>query len=461
MSKQKQSGRPSERLFPDDQSDLFEESHAEKLQAEKNKPVECLGLTFPNDDERRKYFLEKLQEKLKDPELRKIEGFPIGSDEDILALSDPPYYTACPNPFLGEFLKHHGKTYDQSQSYNKEPFAADSQFGKTSNAITRAHPYHTKVPPEAVQTFIQHYFADKSGVFLDCFCGIGMSGIGLNFYKEQKCEEVAAVLCDLSTIGSFVTYNYNSKVDSEELKNVLNMIAIELEERIKDLYSTRHVGWQTQGKQPDVFDQTNNEYNNESGTIEYLLLSEEIACPNCGAPNLLWRKDIIDIDKGQVKDRFPCVNCGSVNTKKDFTRIWEAHPDPCINDGVWRVFRQKPVLIYYTYKDNTYCKYPDAKDVAIFRDNWNLKCLNIPISRIPNGDKTRELIAGNSFFFHHCYYPITLKALDELNSIISEYKNHKLYRRIKFAVSPLYSSLTRMAVIHVSNFFRFLTQIGA
>lgn len=65
-------------------------------------PVECLGLTFENDQARRAYFLARLREQLKDPEFRKIEGFPIGSDEDILALSDPPYYTACPNPF-GEF----------------------------------------------------------------------------------------------------------------------------------------------------------------------------------------------------------------------------------------------------------------------------------------------------------------------------------------------------------------------
>jgi len=48
-------------------------------------------MTFPNDEERREHFLGILREKLKDPEFRKIEGFPIGSDEDILALSDPPY----------------------------------------------------------------------------------------------------------------------------------------------------------------------------------------------------------------------------------------------------------------------------------------------------------------------------------------------------------------------------------
>ncbi len=27
--------------------------------------------------------------------VRDIDGFPIGEDEDILALSNPPFYTAC------------------------------------------------------------------------------------------------------------------------------------------------------------------------------------------------------------------------------------------------------------------------------------------------------------------------------------------------------------------------------
>ena len=35
-------------------------------------------MTFPNDQARREHFLEKLREKLQDPEFRKIEGFPIG-----------------------------------------------------------------------------------------------------------------------------------------------------------------------------------------------------------------------------------------------------------------------------------------------------------------------------------------------------------------------------------------------
>ncbi len=69
-------------------------------ETEASEPVECLGQTFPSDDARREHFLALQAEKLKDPAFRKQEGFPQGTDEAILAMSDPPYYTACPNPWL-------------------------------------------------------------------------------------------------------------------------------------------------------------------------------------------------------------------------------------------------------------------------------------------------------------------------------------------------------------------------
>ena len=93
-------------------ADQIELSLSLPSDADASAPVECLGLTFANDTERRAYFLDKLREKLQDPEFRQIEGFPIGADEDILALSDPPYYTACPNPFLEDFIRCYGKPYN-------------------------------------------------------------------------------------------------------------------------------------------------------------------------------------------------------------------------------------------------------------------------------------------------------------------------------------------------------------
>jgi hypothetical protein len=148
-------------------------------------PVECLGMTFPNDEERRKYFLGILRDKLEDPEVRKIEGFPIGSDEDILAMSDPPYYTACPNPFLEDFIRHHGKPYDPDEPYNRKPFAVDVSEGKT-DPIYKAHSYHTKVPHLAIVPSILHY-TEPGDVVLDGFCGSGMTGVA-----AQWCGSAAA-----------------------------------------------------------------------------------------------------------------------------------------------------------------------------------------------------------------------------------------------------------------------------
>src|SRR5438034_3290301 len=138
-------------------------------------PVECLGLTFESNEARRAYFLEKLHEKLKDPAFRKIEGFPIGLDEDILALSDPPYYTACPNPFIEDFIKCYGKPYDPNTPYSREPFAADVSEGK-NDPIYNAHSYHTKVPHKAIMRYLLHYTRPGDIVF-DGFAGTGMTGV--------------------------------------------------------------------------------------------------------------------------------------------------------------------------------------------------------------------------------------------------------------------------------------------
>src|SRR5436190_9936099 len=107
--------------------DLFIEASGQMRLADKsaeqraieNRDVECLGMTFESDEARRTYFIEKLRERLREPEFRKIEGFPTAQDDDILALSDPPYYTACPNPFLADFVKRYGKPYNPAVAYHR------------------------------------------------------------------------------------------------------------------------------------------------------------------------------------------------------------------------------------------------------------------------------------------------------------------------------------------------------
>ena len=203
------------------------------------KPVECLGITFENDEKRREYFLEKMRKKLKDAEFRKIEGFPIGEDEDILALSDPPYYTACPNPFIGDFIKQYGKPYDPSKPYSRKPFAVDVSEGKTDQ-IYRAHSYHTKVPHLAIVPSILQY-TEPGDLVLDGFCGSGMTGVAAQwcgsakkgyqreiearFEKQGQLKPVwgarRAVLNDLSLAATFIAANYNLPFDVHEFARIL------------------------------------------------------------------------------------------------------------------------------------------------------------------------------------------------------------------------------------------------
>lgn len=218
-----------------------------KTEKKESQPVECFGKTFESEEARRNYYLEILREKLKEPEFRKIEGFPIGEDEDILALSDPPYYTACPNPFIEEFIQYWTKDRDkeQDENYHREPFAADVSEGK-NDPIYNAHSYHTKVPHKAIMRYILHY-TEPGDIVFDGFCGTGMTGVAAQMCGDKATVESLgytvkkdgtgledngkifsklgarrAILNDLSPAATFIAYNYNTPVDAEEFEREAN-----------------------------------------------------------------------------------------------------------------------------------------------------------------------------------------------------------------------------------------------
>ena len=237
---------------------LFDVSYS----VDRSKPVECLGMTFPNDEARRVYFTEKLREKLKDPAFREIEGFPIGEDEDILALSDPPYYTACPNPFLSDFIARFGTPYVRgADEYHRDPFAADVSEGK-NDPIYNAHSYHTKVPHKAIMRYILHY-TEPGEIVFDGFCGTGMTGVAAQLCGDRETVESLgytvnqdglihgldgaafarlgnrrAILSDLSPAATFIAYNYNAPFDAAELNAEAERIRNVVEQECGWMYFT-------------------------------------------------------------------------------------------------------------------------------------------------------------------------------------------------------------------------------
>lgn len=299
--------------------------------------------------------------------VRHIEGFPKGSDEDIIALSDPPYYTACPNPFIGEWLAEHGTHYDEeTDDYHREPFTADVSEGK-NDPIYNAHSYHTKVPHKAIMRYILHY-TEPGDVVFDGFCGTGMTGVAAQMCEspdidfkmtiEREMPYVKwgarkAVLSDLSPAATFIAYNYNTPIDVAKFKEEAERILSEVEEEYGWMYETQH----TVGDSVQLgFD------GRPMGRINYTVWSDVLICPTCSNELVFW--DVAVDEKGKVIDPFSCLNCGSELGKRQCLRAQVNRFDVALNRPV-TMAKQVPVLINYSVGKKRYEKIPDDYDLQL------------------------------------------------------------------------------------------------
>ena len=342
--------------------------------------VVCLGKEFVSDDARRTYFKEELRKKLEDPEFRKIEGFPIGEDEDILALSDPPYYCACPNPWISDLVAEWEKdkpTKPSNWIYQRDPFAADVSEGKNS-PIYNAHTYHTKVPHKAIMRYILHYTEPGDLVF-DGFAGTGMTGVAAQFCGDKKEVESLgyrtdnqgniyrketnefgkevevqfsklgarkAVLNDLSPIASFIAYNYNSPVSLNAFKNEAEAILKATE---------KEYGWMYETKGP----------HGENGRINYTVWSDVFICPECGK-EVVFYEEAVNKQDGKVKREFPCPHCSTLLNKRKMDRATVTIYDSSLKESV-TMAKQVPVLINYSVGKSKAEKTPDKNDFLLIK----------------------------------------------------------------------------------------------
>src|SRR4051794_36169554 len=86
------------------------------------------------------------------PALRERAGYPTGTDDAILAMSEPPAYSACPTPYMRDWVEG-SPTEDADARVDPGPFASDTTAGKSS-LVYKAHNYPTKVPHEAIMRLI-------------------------------------------------------------------------------------------------------------------------------------------------------------------------------------------------------------------------------------------------------------------------------------------------------------------
>lgn len=359
-------------------------------------PVTCLGIKFENDAKRREFFREELRKKL--PELRLIDGFPIGEDDDIIALSDPPYYTACPNPWINDFIKEWEADKQQLQAEGKrsaafevkEPYAADVSEGK-NNPIYMAHAYHTKVPHPAIMRYILHYTQPGDTVF-DGFCGTGMTGVAANLCgsssdvnalneKGAKIGVRHGICSDLAPIASLIAASYNTPFDKQVFQRKAEAILDKVEEELGWMYETDVRG--TKAK------------------VNYFIWSDVFACPECGTEINLW-KEAVDLDSEIIKDQFPCPHCGANCSKKNLVKVWETFYDKSLEQTV-TLNKKELVRVNYTL-GKRYEKDPSLSDKSLYD-----KCLSYDIRngityKLPAGEKTKSIYSTNHVEYLHQWF---------------------------------------------------------
>ena len=412
-------------------------------------PVECLGQTFPSDDARRSHYLKELAAKLKDPAFRKIEGFPIGEDEDILALSDPPYYTACPNPWLADFIKHNGRTYNPTEKYHREPFVADVSEGK-NHPIYNAHSYHTKVPHRAIMRYILHY-TEPGDVLFDGFAGTGMAGVAAQLCGDRaevqalgyrvsddgvitdkdgtpfsKLGARRAILNDLSPAASFIAYNYNTPVDVSSFEREAKCILKEVEDEFGWMYETR-------------------DQNGTRRRVDFTVWSEVFTCPECGG-EVTFLDEALDETTGKTREEFPCPHCSATLTKRKVERMFETVLDPLL--GIpWKRVKFKPCLIQYRIGKKKYEKVPEKDDLDVLARidklplSRSMPSNRWPIEQMYHGSR----IAPKGFTHTHQFFlPRAAQTMAALWQKASAHKNPRLRAMLLYYVEQAIWTLSRL-----------------
>ena len=163
-------------------------------------------------------------------------GCPDGSDASIVAMSRPDAHTACPNPYIDEWLAALPPRDDANRP-DPGPFTEDATGSKTG-LLYSAHSYPTKVPPEIIARQILHY-TRPGDVILDGFAGSGMAGVaaqlcgrpdfplrkgdtlrGLVAAEGPDAGDIRwgarrAILNDLAPNATFIAAGLNLPVDAE------------------------------------------------------------------------------------------------------------------------------------------------------------------------------------------------------------------------------------------------------
>ncbi|MDR6302567.1 DNA modification methylase/transcriptional regulator with XRE-family HTH domain/DNA-directed RNA polymerase subunit RPC12/RpoP [Nitrobacter vulgaris] len=306
--------------------------------------------------------------------------------------------------FAGYLSRSINLPCSESEITVTKPLGLARVAGGRNSAFYMAHSYHTKVPPEAIHPFIEHY-TKPGDVVLDPFCGSGMTGVAAALSGRR------AILNDLSPAAVHLAWNHTQPCDPEALAAGFSALEARVEKRFKSMYRTRHSDGQP-------------------ARIHWTMWSTKHRCPACSNKFMLW--EAIDRESGRLGKTIVCPNC-----KSDLNR---SRIDLLGSSPAW--------IAYATEDGRRFEKAPDEADIKLAR-SFRREDISLPYPTTPVASD-REMyircalqlqkIASVADF----YTPRNLAALSILWSEILATPDERVRRGLAFAFTNTAWHGTRM-----------------
>src|SRR5690606_19540968 len=153
----------------------------------------------------------------------------------------------------------------------------------------------TKVPYKAIMRYILHY-TNPGDIIYDGYAGTGMTGFAAQMCNNKKVIESLGyivtddgeildkdhsfskignrncIVNDLSPIATFISKNYNSKVNLNDIRESSTYIFNKLEEECNWVYKTYHKN------------------SNREAVINYIVWIEVFICNSCTNEIVFWNE---------------------------------------------------------------------------------------------------------------------------------------------------------------------------
>ena len=280
--------------------------------------------------------------------------------------------------------------------------------GSKSSPVYLAHSYPTKIPPEAIAPYIEHY-TREGDIVVDPFAGSGMTGVAARRLNRP------AILSDLSPLAVHLASNVTTYCDPRRLRDAASMVAAEVAIPLRDLYRATCTSC------------------GGSAVLDWLLWGETIACTACSSPVRLWDAGF-DREVGRMLSTdLLCPECGECFDKRG-ARVLESAPVwasvTCLN-GCGRM--ERPAL----YDDM-------ARAASVSRETISWPHPDFPL------DAGREMYVRSALHLHGVrsvadfYTPRNLAALASLWSAIAAVDDLRLRQALAFAFTNTAWHGTRM-----------------